>query len=229
MHFSHASSAIFALAVLVTPACASIGLELVSPVQLQDPLSSNNDFKGNLNALGLVKLFMADNVYVAADGVLNFYAHASESGFDDNFSVATYSFGENTSFTPWDGPGVLINSTPIAVTKGTLFSSLNALFSTPSTGGRNAPLGSDGFGIFVGDSISPDYSTLYFGYDDQAAVPDDNHDDLIVSVDFIAAPGRVEQSAEAPEPISALVWGGLVGLAVLMPKAFRLRASVSEI
>lgn len=226
MRYLLAAVATFALALSVTPAFASIALQFVSaPTELQDPLSSNNDFKTNLNAipLSLTKLVMGD-IKAGADGFLNFYFHASESSFDDQFSIdGSPAFLETTSFTAWDPIGTLINPTPIAVSAGTTFSSLHALFSTASSGGLNATMNTVGFGIFVGSTIESDYTTLYFGYDDQATHPDDNHDDLIIRVDFIPSGTPSQGSLGVPEPVSAIVWSALVGIAISTPTAIRRR------
>jgi hypothetical protein len=91
---------------------------------------------------------------------------------------------------------------------------LNARFTTTGIGGSNAPITHSGFGIFAeetagGSTITAPYSQLYFGYDDNGAGPDDNHDDLIVRAVF------TPQSPVVPEPISLFVWSGLLATAVL--------------
>jgi hypothetical protein len=212
-----------ALSLLIFVAPVSASLQIVSPTLLQDPIPDNNDFKyTNLNPMGLYRIVLGD-VKVNGNGVLNFVAYASESGFTNSFKVASYTFTENPDINPWYGPGYLINSSPIPVTDGMLLSdaALNARFTTTGSGGLDAAIKDDGFGIFVGQSIESSYTTLYFGYDDNGAGPDDNHDDLIVSVTF--TPDSLTGTSPVPEPISFLVWGGLAGVVGLVSSVVRRR------
>jgi hypothetical protein len=203
---------LFALFVLFEPASAS--LQIIPSSVLEDPIPSNNDFASKLGALGLDRIIQG-NVQMTAPGTLSFYAHASESGFTNTFLVGGYSFTESSDI-PWNAAGILINATPISVSAGMLLSdaALNARFTTTGNGGLNAPITHAGFGIFAdetagGSTITGPYTQLYFGYDDNGAGPDDNHDDLIVRAVFTPLAQVV------PEPISLLVWSGLVATAVL--------------
>jgi hypothetical protein len=65
--------------------------------------------------------------------------------------------------------------------------------------------GTAGFGIFFtsGRGNGFDESVLYFGYDDNGAGSDDNHDDMIVSARF----------TPVPEPATLAMWGiGALGM-----------------
>jgi hypothetical protein len=213
-------AAYLTLLVFSGPAWAS--LQIIPSSVLEDPIPSNNDFASQLGALGLDRIIQG-NVKITAPGTLSFYAHASESGFTNTFRVGTYSFTESPDI-PWNPAGILINVTPISVSAGMLLSDavLNARFTTTGSGGLNAPITHAGFGIFAeetpgGSTITAPYSQLYFGYDDNGAGPDDNHDDLIVRAVFTPLAQVV------PEPISLFVWSGLLAAAVLVTGGRRQR------
>lgn len=208
-------SSIAVLILLVFGVPASASLEIMPLDVLEDPLPSSNDFLAELTSLGLDRLVQG-NVKITANGTLSFFAHASESAFTNTFSVGGFSFTEYSDIS-WDAAGTLINLTPISVTAGMLLSDavLNAQFTTNGAGGLDAKPNEDGFGIFAneagdGSTITGPYSRLYFGYDDNGAGPDDNHDDLIISVVFTPA--------AVPEPGAFIVWGGLALLGSLVSR-----------
>jgi hypothetical protein len=214
--------------VLATPSFAS--LQIVSPTP--NALNGYNDFAGNLSLIspGLIKVITGDVQVIDEDGKLEFYAHAAESGYNNNFSVkdplgAVSVFSETGDF-GWRDINDLINPLlPFAtfnVTAGTsFFTDLLAKFTSNSA--PEASIGTAGFGIFV--NAAGDYNPyhLYFGFDDGGAGPDDNHDDLIISVKFTPDPGTDPPPPSMPEPFSGLVWCGLAAVAVLAPGFARRR------
>ena len=134
------------------------------------------------------------DVIATEAGTLRFFAHASESGFTNTFHINDtlgnpYSYTEVGAVTGWDDP--LVPFAEFDVPLNTTFSSLLARFTTngtppASTPGVDANIGEIGFGIFVASNGDYDPFHLYFAYDDNGAGPDDNHDDLIVSVQLRA-------------------------------------------
>jgi hypothetical protein len=158
-------------------------------------------------------------VQITEAGTLTFYAHASESGFTNTFSMGlspnNVTKTETSDINPWvDSP---ISFGSIFVPAATTFSALNAIFTTTDSGGINAPMMHQGFGIFAKTGWTDGTLTnqLYFGYDDNGAGPDDNHDDLIIRVDFVPATTGGPPPG-VPEPISALVWGALAFVGMLV-------------
>jgi hypothetical protein len=218
------SAALLMLLSFVSPASAS--LEIVPIGLLGDPIPGSNDFIANLTAQGFDRIVQG-NVTINATGTLDFYAHAQESGFTNSFSVGGFSYTESPAINSWIEPGILISSAPIQVTAGMLLNNLllSALFTTTGSGGLNAAITSDGFGIFAeetadgGTFIGP-YTRLFFGYDDNGAGPDDDHDDLIVSVLFTPL-AQAASVSHNPEPSSLIVWGGLISATVLATRGRR--------
>jgi hypothetical protein len=200
------------LMLLSSPVFAS--LQLVSPTASTNILDIN-DFKGVLSSdWSLEKILTAIDVKVVGDGFLQFFVHGSESGFVNTFTAGAATFTEPTvpspADVPWNGPGTAFGPL-IAVSDGNLLgATLGAKFTTTGSGGQPALLGGTspdvGFGIFLKADGSHDPNRLFFGYDDNGAGPDDNHDDLIISVLFTSLSGA---PPELPEPISCVVWGCL--------------------
>lgn len=154
------------------------------------PIPGSNDFPGELGALGLTQVATTGaSLMLAEDSIITFNLLGSESGFDDTFSAADISYTEYTS---------LLNSfgSPIAL-GGTTFpaGSLSGILTFTSSGGVDATVGDDGFGIFLGPNVmSGDFLTVfYIGYDDQITNQDDDHDDLIIQA-------TVTSASAVPEP-----------------------------
>jgi hypothetical protein len=209
--------------ILATPSFAS--LQIVGGNSIVGIPVPGNDFAGPgkpLTLLGLTHLVVGD-VSVTGPGYFSFFVHGSESGYRNSFAVDGLPTFQEPEFSdiPWDGLGYHIGDLPILAAGTTLLSSLNAIF----TGGDAAPITDPEFGIFISSAtVDPSgYDRLYFGYDDNGANKDDNHDDLIVSVTFTADPGT-NPPPGLPEPFSGLVWCGLAAAAVLAPGFARRRS-----
>ena len=151
-----------------------------------NPVPGNNDFQGDLAGLGLT-LFTTDGatITLTENSVLTFEFFGSESGFNDTIQAGAINFTEMTNFTPWGAQLLGADSF--------LAGSLAGLINFSSTGGADATVGDDGFGIFLGANAVSGLSTNVFwlGYDDQITNVDDNHDDMII---------RVTVSPAVPEP-----------------------------
>jgi hypothetical protein len=190
-------------------AAASFVLSVANPIA---PVPSNNDFQSQLNGLGF-DFFTSVGADIGIDGPaqIDFYFYGSESGNDDTFTaigdVGTTTFTENTPFTNW-GPQWIGS----IVFNGAVTSLTNAFTFTSS--GANAAagtVGQGGFGIFLGSNdVSGNYSTLWFGYDDQLTNVDDNHDDFIVKAVVSGIP-------------EASTWGMMIGGMGLAGMALRSR------
>ena len=182
----------------------------------QTAVPAANNYIGDLSALGYNQLFNGGaDVTVNATGSIKFYYHGAESGFQETFVAPPLSFDETdgTGVDTWNGPGVLIGA--INVTAGQLFSTLGIGFTSSGPGGGQA--GTPSFGVFIHDSQltagvfnGNTSTTVYFGFDDDPIVDDDNHDDMIVSA--VWSPDVIQ---EVPEPASMAVWGlGALGMMV---------------
>jgi hypothetical protein len=99
-----------------------------------------------------------------------------------------------------------------------ILSSLEFKTNGPSSeGAANAAIGEDGFGIFGTSDSTPNFfanpnGRLYFGYDDNGANEDDNHDDMIVSMEFLL----LSSAETVPEPATLAIWGLGLGIAGLV-------------
>lgn len=190
-----------ALALLGAPAAAATFT--VTPGATA-AIPNNNDFKAELNALGLdlfTTLGALLGVNATAPFRVNFHYMGSESGFKDTFSAGSVSGSENNSdhfAAPKLIGSAVFNSA--GDFNPTFTSNGNALISTP---------GMDSFGIFLPGNLQGAYEStvVYFGFDDQINNIDDNHDDFIVRATISAI----------PEPTTwAMMIGGLgmIGLGV---------------
>ena len=171
------------------------------------PISNLNDFQSQLNGLGLDSITTSGAVLnLSADAVLFFELLGSESGYSDTFTAGGVTFTENSAFTPWGAIPLGFQSFGAGSLAGDL------LFS--STGGVNATVGDDGFGIFWGPNTNfGSTNTFYIGYDDQITGQDDNHDDLVLRVTVLPA---------VPEPATwamMLLGFGAVGFAMRRRRA----------
>ncbi len=184
-------------AALAVAAPAAAATTFTVGLGTQFAIPGNNDFKPDLNALGLTDYrTVGASITLSNATRLKFEYMGSESGFIDSFSAAGVGpYAENNK--PTWGP-VLIGYANYAggvITDFTFTSNGSPIVSTP---------GMDSFGIFVPGNVRSYVSNvLYLGFDDQINNIDDNHDDFIVRVTAV------------PEPASwaMLVMGfGLVGL-----------------
>jgi PEP-CTERM motif len=209
-----------ALSLAGPAAAASFVLTTSTPF---DAIPSNNDFQSQLNGLGFLS-YTSSGASIAIDGPaqVDFYFFGSESGNDDTFKAAgdvgSVSKTENTTFTAF-GPqwiGSIRFNGAVA--------SLANVFNFTSSGSNAAPatVGQGGFGIFLKcdtasrtngcttTSTSGNYSTLWFGYDDQLNNVDDNHDDFIIKAVISGIP-------------EASTWGMMIGGMGLAGMALRSR------
>ncbi|WP_197042088.1 PEPxxWA-CTERM sorting domain-containing protein [Sandarakinorhabdus oryzae] len=191
------------------PAAAAVtfNVGIGSPV---NAIPSNNDFKSNLNGLGLFQ-YTAGGATVSLSGKakLTFEFLGSESGFSDSFKAGGGSIfaSENSSFTAWN---------PVALgSLNYLAGPISDWIFSSSGGATNKGIGALEFGIFLpaGVQAGGNYASnvLYLGFDDQITGDDDNHDDMIIRItaeDLFDPGGGVPE----PETWAMLVAGfGLVG------------------
>ncbi|QEG36017.1 hypothetical protein [Bythopirellula goksoeyrii] len=199
----------------VVPAHAS--LEIVGGAGAT-AVPGGNDFMADLAALtpSLDMIFNSGaDIKVNGAGTVYFYYHGAESGYTNEFvtggtwTAATFTLAGGTSLETeadesWSFPGSAIGS--IAVSDGDLFSSLGIGFRVKTAGSgtpKDALAGTAGFGVFYNDGLGSagdgTYSQVFYGFDDNGASVDDNHDDMMVSAVFVPV----------PEPLSVAVWSGL--------------------
>jgi nitrous oxidase accessory protein NosD len=188
-------SALVAAVALAAPAtAASFTVTAGSPIQA---IPGNNDFQGDLAALGLTQYTGSGaSVTLNLNRKVRFEYMGSESGFMDSFKGGSLApFAEYNKMT-W-GPVLIGEDNFLAgAFTGVSFSS--------DFGVALSQIGDASFGIFLPGSVrSYSSNVLYFGFDDQLSGIDDNHDDFIVRVTAV------------PEPASwaMLIAGfGLVGI-----------------
>jgi PEP-CTERM motif len=197
-------------------------------------IPANNDFKSNLNGLGFTH-FATLGADLVADGPLKitFEYFGSESSYQDTFTAgaATYTETVNGVDNKWATP-VLIGTTTFVVGAGTSLAGLiNFTTSGIGSGGQNATVGQDGFGIFLkGNTMTgaltqtsgQSFTTFWFGYDDQRDIgnggaSDDNHDDFIVRATV----------SPIPEPATWAMMVGGVGIAGMAMRRRRRTASAT--
>ena len=198
-----------ALSLAGPAAAASFVLTVANPIT---PVPSNNDFQSNLASLGLVN-YTSTGADLGIDGPaqVDFFFFGSESGNDDTFKatgdVGSVSTTENTTFTPW-GPqwmgSIRFNGAVASLTN-------NFNFTSSGVNAAPATVGQGGFGIFLrANQTSGNFSTLWFGYDDQLTNVDDNHDDFIIKAVVSGIP-------------EASTWGMMIGGMGLAGMALRSR------
>lgn len=200
---------------MALPATANAAADVTVNFGATNPVPASNDFQSLLSGLGLTR-FATTGASLVLNGpaLITFYFMGSESGFNDTFSTSTLSLTENTLFTNnFAGGGTLIGSQVFA--GGSLAGLLN--FTTTNANGASATVGQDGFGIFLGaNQVSgSNFTTLYFGYDDEIRNQDDNHDDFIVRAVIQAV----------PEPAT---WAMMIAGFGLVGGAMRLRRREGE-
>ena len=173
-------------------------------------IATNNDFRTQLNALGLTRFAtLGSSIVLDAGTTIQFEFLGTESGFSDTFFTGTtpaLSFTETTALQNSFLTPILLGTAVFDA--GSLFDLLN--FS--SSGGAAATVGQDGFGIFLGpDQLSGTFvETFYLGYDDQVTGQDDDHDDLIIRASLLSP--RVTSAVPEPAIWAMLLTGfGLAG------------------
>lgn len=167
---------------MAVPALAALPTFTVTLGTL-DAIPVVNDFKSNLNAVGLTQITGAGAaVTLSRASTLKFEYMGSESGFVDTFragSVGPFSEFDKASWGP-----VLIG----------IGQFLGGSFTAPMFTSSGSPvvgtIGTASFGIFLPAGMGAYTSNvLYFGFDDQLNNIDDNHDDFIVRVTAVPEPG----------------------------------------
>lgn len=213
---------ILAFALIVAFASsASASLTIVPGVNLIGLPIAKNDFNSNLQSLLLNQLYRGADIEVTAAGSIQFFLHASESGFTNRLVQGSWN-GAGTDFLGgpgsliigsesenlWSDAGLAIGS-PITVSAGDKFSSLGIGFAVKDNPANSldALAGTKGFGVFRSGGSNVGYSQLFIGFDDHGAGPDKDYDDMIVSVKFTRAPGDV--GAPVPEASTIAVWSVL--------------------
>jgi hypothetical protein len=198
---------------------ASASLTITGGAGLTNLPIAGNDFTGNLSGFVDQLYNGGADITATAAGTLQFYLHASESGFNNQLVQGTWNAG-GTNFlsgtvigseneNAWSNSGIAIGS-PISILAGQTFSSLGIGFyaSGDPASSLDARAGTAGFGVFrVSSQGNSGYTQLFIGYDDNGAGPDDNHDDMIVSVVFTRDPGNIGDPV--PEASTIAVWSAL--------------------
>lgn len=204
------------VAVLCITSAAPAGINVINRANNGYGAAGNN-FAGNLATAfgGTVDVFQAELQFTQA-GTLYFYYHAAESSYNNSFvitpGVTKYEGNESWTVNP-------VSFGSLSVTAGTVLGLTGNATALQFKGGVIGMLGNPNFGIFgvrkPGDlptnlsnvDFFANNGRMYFGYDDSGAGPDDNHDDMIVSMEFRAI----------PEPMSVAVWSalGLIGLGLI--------------
>lgn len=168
-----------------------------------NPVSASNDFSASLAGLGFTRVAtLGASLILNGPALITFEFLGSESGFNDRFTTpGGLSYTETSSFQNNFAAPILIGSQIFSA--GSLTGLLNFL----SAGGAPATIGQDGFGIFLGPNqvSGSNFTTFYFGYDDQITNQDDDHDDFII---------RATVSSPVPEPATwalAILGMGAVG------------------
>jgi len=167
-----------------------------------------NDFKGELAGLGYLGQLLSASVSIQGSGWVHFEVLGSESGFSDTFKSGAISYTETSSgVLNFFGSPIYLGS--VFVSDGMLLDV--AFTNSAGAAGRSAGLGDEGFAVFLkslaSDNASYSSTEIIFGYDDQAAVADDNHDDLLIRATI----------SPVPEPATwAMMVGGIAAVGFAM-------------
>jgi hypothetical protein len=191
-----------AMAAVLGVAAPAAAAEFLINFGSTETIPNNNDFKDELNDLGL-DVFASSGATLAlsAPGRITFYRLGSESSRTNGFTGGSVT-GLEIDGNQFGAP-ILLGTDTFAA--GSL---LNKLFFTTGGTGEIANIGSEGFGIFLSANATSGTSTkvVYFGFDDFVNNKDDNHDDFLIK----AVVGNVPE----PQTWAMMILGfGLVGFA----------------
>lgn len=169
-----------AAALTVAASPASANLFVIGTGNDTSPVASNNDFKADLEALGLTILRTGGSLSLSAKANIRVDYFASESGFTDTFTLGSLAFAENNK--AW---GEQLLGTVFNVAAGPLA----AKFTSDGHANTHTP-GTENFGIFLptGTVGALSSNVVWIGYDDQINNADDNHDDFIIRLTATAVP-----------------------------------------
>lgn len=197
-----------ALAVTTSPAHAA---NLIVGTGNESTLISANDFKGNLEGLGLPILRTLASLTLDGPATIKVELLGSESGADDRVTIGGLTFTQ--------GPDVNAFGAPVLLGEVTFNNAadFSINFSSSLSGFTllHGP-GSPEFGYFLPRTADGVYATnvLYLGYDNQITqTDDDNHDDLVLRLTVTAV----------PEPAA---WAMMIGGFGLIGTALRRRRSI---
>lgn len=162
---------------------------------------SGNDFNVDLQNLGYSIMYTDAQLSVNETGFVTYTYIGAESGFNNIFNTPSGSMAEADEAFNING----YNSITVSASVGDVLD-----FSFTSDGGSNALSPVDnlsgtnlqGLGIFT-PSGGGDFNAVVLGYDDQSIFNDDNHDDMLVLVEY------------SPIPVPPALWlfgSGILGL-----------------
>lgn len=193
-----------ALALATSPASAST--LVVGSGNDTSPLSSGNDFRSQLEGLGLTILRTSASLTLTGPSNIQIDYFASESGFADTFNLGSFSFTETnkSSF------GAQLIGTLTNVAAGPLA----AYFTSTGHASQHAP-GSENFGFVLPRGTGAgayESNVIWVAYDDQINNADDNHDDFILRLTVTPVP--------EPATWAMMIGGfGMLGAAVRRRRA----------
>lgn len=167
-------------AALAAAAPATANLFVIGTGTDISPVAGNNDFKSDLEALGLTILRTGGTLGLSSKANIRVDYFGSESGFTDTFTLGSLVFSENNK--SW---GEQLLGTVSNVAGGPLA----AKFTSDGHGSTHTP-GVENFGIFLPTGTTGHYASnvIWIGYDDQINNADDNHDDFIIRLTATAVP-----------------------------------------
>jgi len=175
-----------------------------------DPGTGVNEFQAELVGVGVTSPNLGRILGVNGNGIVTATFFGSEAGFNNVFELGASSIG--TGSAPYqlrNTWGAVNPSISTAFAAGALSFSFTAYDGATFIGSlTNAGNGAAVLGSFqsIGMSIT-DANTAWLLWDDSGANMDDNHDDMIIRLQF--SPVRV------PEPGTLALFGfGLAGLAL---------------
>lgn len=205
--------------------------------------SQKNEFKPNLDPLfgGQASVWSNNTIVLSGSGQLKFTYYGSESGYSSRFTAETdvnsaETLTENVNGTEAWGTKAATDFIDLGYGGGSFSLSFSSSTSNPFTTLSFGPFGlnSKEFGIFRNASstgigttdgfvsqVGNTY-TIWLGYDDGGGTKDvtnkpddDNHDDMIIRMDF--TPDDLGNTDPVvPEPATLAIWGLGLGIAGLV-------------